>query len=132
MPVRRHLNLFIWWLIEMDVQAEIKKIMGPKETIELFVDSQNYEETTIDSLALTNERIIIGRENSQTSKVEYTVHKYTDISGVGLEKGFMRSIIRLRVKTGGESMDSIRLPPKLAEQTLGILKQKVCGITSQF
>ena len=29
-------------------------------------------------------------------------------------------------------MDSIRLPPKLAEQTLGILKQKVCGITSPF
>lgn len=116
----------------MDVPDDMKKFMEPKETIELYVDGEAYPQITIDSVAITSERIILRRTNAQQSKTDLTVYQYSDITGVGLEKGFMRSIIRLRVKTGGESMDSIRLPPKLAEQTLGILKQKVCGITSPF
>ena len=116
----------------MDVPADMKKIMGPKETIELYVGGETYPEITIDTVAITSERIILRRQNAQATKTDLTVYSYSEITGVGLEKGFMRSIIRLRVKTGGESMDSIRLPPKLAEQALGILKQKVCGIASPF
>jgi len=110
----------------MEIKAEIQKMMGPKEKIELFVDSQTHQETTIDTLAITSERIIIGRPSALTEKIEFTVHLYQDIIGVGLEKGFMRSIIRLRLKSKGESMDSIRLPPKIAEQVLEIVKDKVC------
>lgn len=132
MPVEWHLNEQSGQLIIMDVPADIQKLIGPKETIELYVNGENYPEITIDTIAITSERVIIRRQNAQSSKSELTVHSYSEITGVGLEKGFMRSIIRLRLKTGGESMDSIRLPPKLAEQALGILKQKVCGIASPF
>ena len=114
----------------MDVQSEIKKMMGPNETIALFVDGEAYKETTVDTVALTSERIVIGRPNALTAKIEYAVHNYPDITGVGLEKGFMRSIIRLRLKSKGESMDSIRLPPKSAEQVLGMIKDKVCRVPS--
>ena len=111
----------------MEIPADMQKVLRPNETVVLFVDSRTHHETTIDSLLLTNERIIIGRENPQTDKTDLTSHAYADVTGVGLEKGFMRSIIRLRLKAGGTSMDSIRLPPKVDEQVLGILKDKVCG-----
>jgi hypothetical protein len=110
----------------MEIQGEIQKMMGPRETMVLFIDSQKHQETTIDTLAITNERIIIGRHNALTEKLEFTTHNYPDITGVGVEKGFMRSIVRLRLKNSGVSMDSIRLPPKIAEQALGIIKDKVC------
>jgi hypothetical protein len=113
-------------LITMDVPAEIQKMIGPKERMELFVNGEDYPQITVETLAITGEKIIIGRQNA-SENMDLTVYSYSDIEGVGLEKGFMRSIIRLRVKSKGVSMDSIRLPPKIAEQALDIIKGKVCG-----
>ena len=110
----------------MDLPVEIKKIMAPKETIELIVDGDFYPEITIDTMVITHERIIIRRPPSTTEKTDLIVYRYQDISGVGLEKGFMRSIIRLRVKIVGKSMDTVRLPPKLAEQAFSYIKDRVC------
>jgi Bacterial PH domain len=111
----------------MDLPVEIQKMMAPKETIELFVDGELYPEITVDTLVITDQRIIIRRVPSSAAKTDFAVYRYQDITGVGLEKGFMRSMIRLRVKTVGESMDTIRLPPKLAEQAFTYIKDKVCG-----
>ncbi len=116
----------------MDVPAEIQELMDPKETIELFVDGEKYPEITIDTVAITSERVILRRHCTQSTRTDLTFYSYPEITGVGLEKGFMRSMIRLKVKTAGESMDVIRLPTKLADQAMGILKQKVCGIGSPF
>jgi hypothetical protein len=115
----------------MDVPAEMQKMIGPKEKMELFVDGESYPQITVETLVITGEKIIIGRQNEAAGRMDLTVYGYSDITGVGLEKGFMRSIIRLRVKSKGDSMDSIRLPPKIAEQVLGILKEKVCGRPGQ-
>ena len=111
----------------MDLPIEIQKMITSKETIELFVDGDIYPEIAIDTLVITDERIIIRRPPSKPVKTDLTSYRYQDITGVGLEKGFMRSMVRLRVKTAGESMDSIRMPPKLAEQAFIYIKDKVCG-----
>ena len=116
----------------MDVPIEIQKIMGPKETIELFVDAEAHPEITIDTVTITNERIILRRHQDGTTKSDLTIIGFSEISAVGLEKGFMRSIIRLRLKSNDGSLDSIRMPSKLADQALVLLKHKVCGITSPF
>ena len=116
----------------MDLPVEIQKIIGPKETIELFIDGETYSDITVDTLALTNKRIIIQRSPTDPAKPDLTIYEYQDITGVGLEKGFMRSIIRLRVGPNGGTMDSIRMPPKIADQAMTYLKEKVCGIKSPF
>jgi hypothetical protein len=110
----------------MDVPAELQKMIGPKERMELFVNGKDYPQITVETLAVTGEKIIIGRQN-ESEEMVFTEYNYSDITGVGLEKGFMRSIIRLRVKSERDSMDSIRLPPKPAELALELIKQKVCG-----
>ncbi len=116
----------------MDIPPEIQELIDPKETIELFVDGEAYPQITIDTVAITSERIILRRPNAQGLETGLTIYNYSDITGVGLEKGFMRSIIRLRVKSNGGSMDALRMPPKLAEQALSYLKERVCGIKSPF
>jgi hypothetical protein len=116
----------------MDIPIEMQKILGPKETIELFVDAEAHPEITIDTVTITNERIILRRHQDGKAMSDLTVIGFSDITAVGLEKGFMRSIIRLRLKSNGGSMDSIRMPSKLADQTLVLLKHKVCGIASPF
>jgi hypothetical protein len=103
--------------------------MEPKETIEQFIDGEKYPDITIDTLAVTNERIIVRRPQTVAVKSDLTIYSYTDIVGVGLEKGFMRSILRLKVKNGGVFMDSIRLPATVAEETFGFIKDKVCVLS---
>jgi hypothetical protein len=112
-------------MIIMDIPVEIQKMMGPKETIELFVDGETYTQATTDSLAVTSDRIILRRALAPDVNTDLKVYSYSDITGVGVEKGFLRSIVRLRLKTG-ESMDAIRLPPKQAEQVVNFIKDKVC------
>ncbi len=116
----------------MDVPSDMQKLIGLEERIELYVNGDNYPDITIDTVALTSEKVILRRHNPQASQTDITVYSYPDITGVGMEKGFLRSIIRLRIKDAGETMDSIRLPTKLAEQAIGILKHNVCGIKSPF
>ncbi|MGD0818687.1 MAG: PH domain-containing protein [Methanomassiliicoccales archaeon] len=114
----------------MDIPVEIQQSLGPKETIDLFVDEEKHPKATVDSVAITSERIIIRRSHPDVSKNVLTVYSYPDITGVGLEKGFLRSIIRLRVKNGANSVESIRVPSELAEQILGLIKDKVCRFPS--
>jgi hypothetical protein len=116
----------------MDVPIEIQNIMGPKETIELFVDADAHPEITIDTVTITNERIILRRQQAGAETSKLTIIGFSDVSAVGLEKGFMRSILRLRLKGNGGSTEAIRMPTKLADQAAVLLKQKVCGIVSPF
>jgi hypothetical protein len=116
----------------MEIPADMKKVMAPNETVEMFVDGEKYPQITIDTVAITSERIILKRPTTTGLKTDLTIYRFSDITGVGVEKGFMRSIVRLRVKSTGETMDSIRMPPKLADEALKYLKDKVCGIKSPF
>jgi hypothetical protein len=109
----------------MDAPAEIKKMMGPKETIEMYVDGESYPQITIDTMVITDERILVQRSNA-LGTTEFISYKFSEIAGVGVEKGFMRSIIRLKLNNGG-AMASIRLPPKLDEQALELIKNRVLG-----
>ncbi|HEY3419292.1 MAG TPA: PH domain-containing protein [Methanomassiliicoccales archaeon] len=118
--------------MKMELPADMQNLIGPEERIELYVDGEKYPEITSDTVALTNERVILRRHNLEGTGAAITAYSYREITGVGMEKGFMRSIIRLRIKTAEETMDAIRLPTKQAEQAIGILKNKVCGITSPF
>ena len=115
----------------MEVPIEIKNIIGPKETIEMFIDAEAHPEITVDTVTITSERVILKRQTGAATS-NLTLIGFSDITAVGLEKGFMRSILRLRVKTNGGSVEAIRMPSKLADQAAAILKQKVCGIVSQF
>jgi hypothetical protein len=116
----------------MEVPIEIKNIMGPKETIEMFVDAEAHPEITVDTVTITSERIILKRTQVGTATSNLMLIGFSDITAVGLEKGFMRSILRLRVKSHGGSVEAIRMPSKLADQASVILKQKVCGIVAPF
>jgi hypothetical protein len=114
----------------MEIPIEVQKMLGPKEKIELFVNEESHPEITIDSSAITNERLLF-RRNGADSKDDFKAYAFSDIVGVGMEKGFMRSIIRLRLKSEATVL-TIRMPTKLAEQAMVSLKQKVCGIVSPF
>ena len=76
----------------MEEPDDIKHILGPKETVGLYIKEKVYHpKVSIDSVVITNERIILRHPHALALKRDYTDYNYSDIEGVEMEKGLLRS-----------------------------------------
>ena len=74
-------------------------------------------------------------------KKDYTDYSYRDITNVTLDKGIIRSTIKLTLKHGqenpgkqqeGEHLDLDNLPNDLAEKGYGIIRENIGKFQSPF
>jgi hypothetical protein len=116
-----------------DPPEDIKRILGPNEKVELYIKEKIYHpQFSIDSLVITNERIILRHPHALRMKREYTDYSYSDIAGVTMEKGMMRSTLKVMLKRGEETMDLDKLPTDLAEQAYGIIRENIGRFQAPF
>jgi len=109
-----------------DMPDDIKGILGPNEKVELYIKEKIYApQLNIDSLVITNTRIILRHPHSAGLKRDYTDYGYSNIQGVQLDKGVMRSTIRLLLKPDGKSLELGRLPIPLADKGYGIIRENL-------
>lgn len=114
------------WLMDMDVPDDIKGILGHSEKVELYILERIYHpQIGIDSMLITNERVILRHPHALGMKNDYTGYRYSDITGATLDKGLTRSTIKLTIKDKVGSMDLERLPTHLAEKAYGIIKEYI-------
>jgi hypothetical protein len=110
----------------------IKHILGPKETIGLYVKEKIYHPSlSIDSMVITNERVILRHPHALAMKRDYTDINYKDIDGVEMEKGLLRSKIRVKMKNG-EPLELDKLPTPLAEEAYGKIRENVGRFQAPF
>jgi Bacterial PH domain len=116
-----------------DPPEDIKRILGPNEKIELYIKEKIYHpQFSIDSLVITNERIILRHPHALRMKRDYTDYSYSDIAGVTMDKGMMRSTLKVMLKRGEQSMDLDKLPTDLAEQAYGIIRENIGRFQAPF
>ena len=116
-----------------DPPEDIKRILGPNEKVELYIKEKIYHpQFSIDSLVITNERIILRHPHALRMKRDYTDYSYSDIAGVTMEKGMMRSTLKVMLKRGEETMDLDKLPTDLAEQAYGIIRENIGRFQAPF
>ena len=109
-----------------DMPDDMNGILGPNEKVELYIKEKIYApQLNIDSLVITNTRIILRHPHSAGLKRDYTDYGYSNIQGVQLDKGVMRSTIRLLLKPDGKSLELGRLPIPLADKGYGIIRENV-------
>lgn len=130
------------WLILMATPDDIKNILGSNEKVELYIEEKIYHpRVNIESVIITNERIIFRHPHALGLKKDYTDYSYRDITNVTLEKGLIRSTIKLTLKHGeqhpetqqeGEHMDLENLPNDLAEKGYGIIRENIGKFQSPF
>jgi hypothetical protein len=105
---------------------DIKNILGPNEKVAIFVKEKIYHpQINIDSLVVTNERIILRQPHALGSKTDFTDIRYSDIESVGLDKGKRRSTIKLTFKHKGDPLELGLLPTSLAEEAYGFIRANV-------
>ena len=126
----------------MTTPEDIKNILGSNEKVELYIEEKIYHpRINIESIIITNERIIFRHPHALGLKKDYTDYSYRDITNVTLEKGIKRSTIKLTVKHGlenqgkqqeGEHLDLDNLPNDLAEKGYGIIRENIGKFQSPF
>jgi hypothetical protein len=136
-----HVRIFIGWLIIMAAPDDIKNILGSNEKIELYIEEKIYHpRINIESVIITNERIILRHPHALGLKKDYTDYSYRDILNVTLDKGIMRSTIKLTLKpkegnqgkNQEEHLELDKLPNDLAEKGYGVIRENIGKFQSPF
>jgi hypothetical protein len=107
-----------------DTPDDLKNILGSNEKVELYIKQKIYHpKINVDSVVVTNERIILRHPHALGLKKDYTDFNYKDISNAVMEKGVLRSKLKLTLRLGGEPLELGDLPNSEAEKAYGIIRQ---------
>jgi len=117
----------------MAMPDDIKNILGPNEKVELYIKEKIYHpQINIDSVIITNGRVILRHPHALGLKKDYTDYSYQDITNVVLDKGIMRSTIKLTIKREVEPVELGNLPNSLAEKAYGIIRENLSRFQAPF
>jgi PH (Pleckstrin Homology) domain-containing protein len=106
--------------------TDVIELLGPNEQVELYIQQKIYHpKINIDSVLLTNERIILRHPHALGLKKGYTDFSYTDIANVLLEKGIIRSTVKCVLRFGGDPLALQDLPNTEAERAYGIIRENL-------
>jgi hypothetical protein len=115
------------------VPNDLKEILGPNEQLQLYIQQKVYHpKINIDSVVITNERLILRHPHALGLKKDYTDYNYQDISNVVLDKGMLRSTVRLTLRFGGEPLELSGLPNSDAERAYGLIRENLVRYQSPF
>jgi hypothetical protein len=110
----------------MAAPEDLTNILGPNETIEIYVKQKFYHvKIDIDSIVITNERIILRHPHALGLKKDYTDFNYGDVENVIIDKGIVRSTVKCTLKFGGEPLLLNDLPNADAEKAYGIIRENI-------
>jgi Bacterial PH domain len=108
------------------IPDDVQKILGPNEQAQFYIKQKIYHpKINIDSLTITNERIILRHPSELRLKKEYTDYNYQDVSNVILDKGILRSTIRCTLRFGGEALALGPLRNPDAQKAYGIIRENL-------
>jgi hypothetical protein len=105
------------------IPDDLKKILGQNEQPLLFIQQKIYHpKISIDSILITNERVILRHPHAMGLKKDYTDYRYRDISNVILDKGLMRSTVRLNLRFEGDPLTLSDLPNSEAGSAYSLIR----------
>ena len=112
---------------------DLQKILGPDEQAQLYIAQKIYHpKISIDSVLITNQRIILRHPHAMGLKKDYTDYNYRDVTNVVMTKGFTRSTLKLVLRFGGEPLALENLPNSEAERAYGLIRENLSRYQAPF
>src|SRR5260370_13362680 len=116
-----------------NVPDDVTRILGPGETVQLFIQQKIYHpKISVDSVVLTNERIILRHPHDLRLKRDFTDFSYTDVANAVLDKGMLRSTVRCLLRFGGDPLSLNDLPNSEAETSYGVIRSNIARYQTPF
>src|SRR5213593_5301870 len=108
------------------VPQDVLKLLGPNEQVQLYIKQKIYHpKINVESVVLTNERIILRHPRDLGLKKDYTDYSYTDIANVILDKGILRSSVKCVLRFRGDPLHLNDLPNSEAEKVYGLIRENL-------
>src|SRR5213593_4789468 len=116
-----------------NVPQDVIRILGPGEQVQLFIEQKIYHpRINVDSVVLTNQRIILRHPHDLRLKRDFTDFSYTDVANAILDKGLLRSTVRCQLRFGGDRLSLNDLPNSDAEKAYGIIRSNIARYQTPF
>lgn len=113
--------------------SDIAHLLGPNEQVQLYIQQKIYHpKINVDSVVLTNERVILRHPHALGLKKDYTDFSYTDIANAILDKGILRSTVKCVLRFGGDPLMLNDLPNDQAEKAYGIIRENLARYQTPF
>jgi len=120
-------------LVLANVPSDIARVLGPGEQVELFIQQKIYHpKINIDSVVLTTQRIILRHPHDLGLKKDFTDFNYTDVANAILDKGILRSTVKITLRFGGDPLNLSDLPNSDAEKAYGIIRSNISRFQTPF
>ena len=112
---------------------DVIKELGPGEELQLFIKTKIYHpRINVESVVLTNERIILRQPNRLLRRIHNPVYLYTDLTPPTLDKGPLRSSIKSQLKSTGKPFVLDNLPNSDAEKAFGVIQSNIARYQTPF
>src|SRR6266849_2811745 len=112
---------------------DVIKELGPGKQLQLFIKTKIYHpRINVNSVVLTNERIILRQPNRILRKIHNPVYLYTDLSPPTLDKGPLRSSIKSQLRSTGKPFVLDNLPNSDAEKAFGVIQSNIARYQTPF
>lgn len=116
-----------------NVPQDVARILGPGEAVQMYIQQKIYHpKISVDSVVLTNERIILRHPHDLRLKKDFTDFSYTDVANAILDKGILRSTVRCMLRFGGDPLNLNDLPNTDAEKAYGIIRSNIARYQTPF
>jgi ribosomal protein L40E len=110
----------------MATPDDMKDILDPNETIELYIKQKFYHlAIDIDSVVITNQRVILRHPHAIGLKKDYTDYNYLDFENVIMDKGILRSTIKFTFKSRIAPLLLIDIPKDDAEKAYRTIRDNI-------
>jgi hypothetical protein len=110
----------------MAVPQDLVSILGPNEQIAVYLKQKFYHvKIDIDSVVITNQRIILRHPHALGLKKDYTDYNYRDLENVNLDRGIMRSTLRLTLKFNGPPITLNDIPKADADKAYTTIRENI-------
>jgi hypothetical protein len=116
-----------------DAPSDVLKLLDEDEKLLLYMKQKKYHPAiNIESVAVTDKRVIFRRPSMLTIKKSYTDYGYGDIANITVEKGPLRSTLNLNLRMDANDLTIEDIPNEDAQAAFRLIRQGIDSTRAKF
>jgi hypothetical protein len=113
--------------------SDIVKLLEADEELLLYIKQRKYHPAiNIESVAITDRRVIYRKPSMITVKKTYTDYSYADILNVTVDSGPLRSTLKLNLRHDGSDLEIEDIPNNGAQEAFRIIRRGINQARSSY
>lgn len=116
-----------------DAPSDLLKLLDQDEKLLLYMKQKKYHPAiNIESVAVTDKRVIFRKPSMLTIKKSFTDYSYADILNVTIDKGPLRSTLNLNLRMDGSDLIVEDIPNDDAQEAFKLIRQGIDKARTRF